>query len=65
MFPEYDVKRPKEKKLKTMKKCPKCDGTDLMVLPGSTTYYACKNLKCPNNQQKYDNQKTRSINTNN
>ncbi len=39
------VKRPPHK-IVTMKKCPKCDGTDLLVLPGSPTYYSCQNKEC-------------------
>ncbi len=66
MIPETDMMK-RKKVLKTMEKCPKCGGTDLMVLPGSqTTYYACKNRECPNNKPPInDNQKAGSTNNNN
>jgi hypothetical protein len=43
-----EMKIPK-KPTKT-KKCPRCEGTDIMVISGSPTFYFCHNDKCPSRE---------------
>ena len=41
-----NIKFPKSKP-EIAKICPRCAGSDVMIIPGNPTYYYCKDKNCP------------------